>query len=116
MLKSLVSTIRRSMCSVSREKPRGPPPPPARPAAAPRPRSAPRLAPRAAFDIFAAVFVESANVRLEPGIEDGDPHLLQEVAHSVAPAGLLFRRARQHKIHRPGQIYPGAAEQVTLTF
>ena len=47
----------------------------------------------AAFGVFAAVFVETAHVRLEPRVEDGDPHLLQEVAHAVAPTGLLFRSA-----------------------
>jgi len=68
----------------------------------------------AALDVLAAIFVEAAHIRLEPRVEDGDADHLQKVAHAVAPAGLLFRRTRQHEIHRPGQIHSGSLHQTVL--
>jgi len=64
----------------------------------------------AALKVLPAIFVQPPDVRLEPGIEDGDPHALEELADPVAPARLLFRRAGRHKIHRPGKIDPRSAQ------
>src|ERR1019366_4770593 len=68
-----------------------------------------------AFDIFATVFVEAADVRLEPGIEDRDAVFLQKLADAIAPALLLFVRTRRHKIHWSGQVNPGTFQQSIFT-
>ena len=56
----------------------------------------------AAFGVLAAIFVQTAYVGLEPRIEHGGAHRLQELADAIAPAEPLLCGAGSHKIHRPG--------------
>src|SRR3954470_10041980 len=67
-----------------------------------------------AFDILAAVFVQPPHLRFEPGIENRHPEVLQNLAHPVSPARLLFRRPRRHKIHGPRKINARPAQQTAL--
>ncbi len=64
----------------------------------------------AAFDVFAAIFVEAADVGFEPGIEDGDSHGLKELTDAIAPAELFFSGAGGDKIHGAGEINAGALQ------
>ena len=65
----------------------------------------------AALGVFPSVFVQATHVRLEPGVKDGDAHLLEKLADPIAPAGLLLRRPRRDKIHRARKINARALQQ-----
>src|SRR5262249_16126694 len=76
--------------------------------------SPPSLDALAAFDILASIFAQAADLGLEPGIEDRHAHRLQELAHSIAPAELFFRRSRRDKIHRARQVHARTLQQASL--
>src|ERR1041385_5630454 len=54
----------------------------------------------AAFDIFTAIFMKTAHIRLEPWIKNGRTLGLQKLANPVTPAELFFDCTRSDKIHR----------------
>src|SRR6266404_5494074 len=70
----------------------------------------------AALHVFSAVFVQPAHLRLEPRVEYGHTHGLEELAYAIAPAELFFGRARSDKIHGTGEIYSRAFQQPIFTF
>lgn len=69
-----------------------------------------------AFNIFAPIFVETANIRFEPGIEDSGAQGLQKLTNPIAPTELFLGGARSDKIHGAGQIDARALEQAGFLF
>src|ERR1051326_771905 len=74
-----------------------------------------RFDPFAALGVLAAIFVQAADVRLEPRIENRCSHRLQEFADPIAPAELSLGRSRGDEIHRARQINARAPEQTMFT-
>ena len=67
-----------------------------------------------ALHVFASVLVKPAHIGFEPRIEDGDAGLLQELAHAIAPAGVLLHFPRGDEIHRAGEIDPRSLQQAAF--
>lgn len=70
----------------------------------------------ATLDVFAAIFVKPAHVRLEPRVENCGAHALQKLADAIAPAKLFLSRTRGNKVHRTREIDSSALKQATFLF
>src|ERR1035437_7952709 len=70
--------------------------------------------PLAALGVLTPVFVQPANIRLEPRVEHGHARRLQEFANAIAPTELLLPAAGRYEANRAGKINTGALQQPVL--